>query len=110
VINQYVAYLIYPTIGELGKDLEVTLTGRGFDSKTRVSVYLDSGNKKAIIGAVDTPDHVQSVTVVGATAYVSDGSGGLQVIDVSTPTNPLVIGSVGIPGGAVEVAVAEGKA
>ena len=46
---------VYPTLGLLGQDLEVTLKGSGFDANTRVSMYLDSGNKRAIIGSVDTP-------------------------------------------------------
>ena len=63
---------VYPTLGELGQDLEVILTGSGFDMNTRVSMYLDSGNQRAIIGSVATPARALSVTVVGTTAYVAD--------------------------------------
>ena len=47
----------YPTLGLFGQDLEVTLKGSGFDANTRVSMYLDSGNKRAIIGSVPTPGY-----------------------------------------------------
>ena len=96
---------VYPTLGELGKDLEVTLNGSGFDVNTRVSMYLDSGNKRTIIGSVDTPGYARSVTVVGTTAYVADNNSGLQVIDVSTPASPQIIGSVATPGHAYDVTV-----
>jgi hypothetical protein len=46
---------VYPTLGELGKDLQVTLKGTGFDENTRVSMYPDSGNKRSIIGSVQIP-------------------------------------------------------
>jgi hypothetical protein len=45
---------VEPTLGLLGQDLEVTLPGGGFDVNSRVSMYLDSGNKRAIFGSVDT--------------------------------------------------------
>ena len=87
---------VYPTLGELGKDLEVILTGDGFDVNTRVSMYLDSGNQRAIIGSVATPGSAYGVTVVGTIAYVADRESGLQVIDASTPSSPQIIGSVEI--------------
>ena len=34
----------------------------------------------------------------GTRAYVADGSGGLQIVDVSNPATPQRIGSLGIPG------------
>ena len=96
---------VYPTLGELGKDLEVILTGSGFDMNTRVSMYLDSGNQRAIIGSVATPGYASGVTVVGTMACVADWGSGLQVIDVSTPASPQIIGSVDTPGQAWSVTV-----
>ena len=43
-------------------------------------------------------DLLYGVTVVGTTAYVADGDSGLQVIDVSNPASPQIIGSVDTPG------------
>jgi len=42
--------------------------------------------------------------------YVADGSSGLQVIDVSTPENPQIIGSVDTPGSARGIAVLDNMA
>jgi len=83
---------VYPTLGVLGKELEVTLTGTGCDENTRVSMYIDAGNKRDIIGSVDTPGDALDVTVVGDKAYVADGiSGSLQVIDITDPASPQII-------------------
>jgi hypothetical protein len=94
----------YPNQGVLGQDLAVTLKGSGFDENTRVSMTLDVGNKKAIIGSVDTPGYAYDVTVVGDTAYLADSSS-LRVIDISNPAGPQIIGSVNTPGNISDVAV-----
>ncbi len=51
-----------PAVAETGKDSEMTLTGTGFDKNTRVSMYPDIGNKKAIVGSADTPGFAREVT------------------------------------------------
>ncbi|MDP2647075.1 MAG: hypothetical protein Q8P24_19240 [Desulfobacterales bacterium] len=94
---------VYPTLGVLGQDLAVTIQGEGFDGNTRISMGLDVGNKRAFIGSEDTQGEAYRVTVVGGTAYVADGVGGLQVIDVSNPASPQIIGSVDTPGDAISV-------
>lgn len=100
----------YPTMGELGTKLEVELKGTGFDLNTRLSMYPDTGNKKAILGSVDTPGSANDVVVVDNIAYVADGSSGLQIIDVSNPESPEIIGSVDTPGYANGVTVENGIA
>lgn len=51
---------------------------------------------------VTTPGEAQSVIVVGTTAYVADGSGGLLVVAIDDPTRPHILGrlnpSAGYPG------------
>ncbi|MGA8165072.1 MAG: hypothetical protein WB791_08635 [Waddliaceae bacterium] len=38
---------------------------------------------------MDTPDAAYDVTIIGATAFVADGSSGLQVIDaITSPPKP----------------------
>ena len=59
------------TVGVMGKNMEVTLTGSGFDENTKVSMYIDSGNRKAIIGSVDTLGNAQCVVVQDNKAYVT---------------------------------------
>ena len=47
-----------------------------------------------IIGSADTPDNASGVDVNGSYAYVADHYGGLQVIDVTNPSNPTIVGSI----------------
>ncbi len=92
---------VYPTLGVMGQNLNVSLKGSGFDGNTRVSMSLDVGNTKMIVGSFVTPGDAHNVTVIGTTAYVAEGNHegfrGLQVLDVSDPSSPTVIGSVGAP-------------
>ncbi|NJL59405.1 MAG: hypothetical protein HC887_06945 [Desulfobacteraceae bacterium] len=96
---------VYPNVGEMGKDLTVTLTGKGFDQNTRVSMSLDTTNKRKIVGSVDTPGEARKFDIIGNIAYLADGSGGLQIIDISNSTNPMIIGSVKMPDEARDVKV-----
>ncbi|MCP4111095.1 MAG: hypothetical protein GY749_37145 [Desulfobacteraceae bacterium] len=98
---------VYPAAGKVGDDLEVMLTGSGFDENTRVFAYLDVGSKKSIIGSVDTPGYANDVDLNGATAYIADREGGLQIIDVSDLSKPEIIASVDTPG--ISQVVVEGK-
>ena len=45
------------------------------------------------------------VAVSGTHAYVADRLSGLQVIDISTPASPMIVGSVDTPDGALGIAV-----
>jgi len=91
-------------VGETGKSLDVTVSGFGFDGNTKVLMYPDIGNTKAIIGSVDL-GVVRNVAISGTTAYVADLHGGLQIIDVSDPAKPQIIGSVDTPGEAFDIAL-----
>ena len=57
-----------------------------------------------LVGSYDTPDLATCVALSGTTAYVADGSDGLQIIDVSTPTAPVLLGSYDTSGTARGVA------
>jgi hypothetical protein len=98
---------VYPTLGVRGPNgLGVTLKGSGFDGNTRVSMAVDVGQKRAILGDVDTSDYVLDVAVVGSIAYIPDNYNGLRVIDVSDSSKPTIIGTVPTtPGSARSVAV-----
>jgi len=55
------------------------------------------------IGQVSLPDEVKRVAVSDGYAYVADGGGGLRVVDISTPSAPVEVGSA--PVYALDVAV-----
>ncbi len=97
---------VYPTLGLRGpNDLGVTLKGTGFNTNTRVSMYLDSGNRQSIVGSVQVPNYALNVTVSGSYAYVAGGESGLLVIDISTASTPQLVSSEATPGFARGVAV-----
>ena len=67
---------------------------------------IDYGDYLHWIGSVDTWGEATRVAVAGSYAYVADGGLGLQVIDVSNPALPTIVGFAMTQGGAVGVAVA----
>jgi hypothetical protein len=58
-----------------------------------------------LAGSCDTPGDAYDVAVSGNYAYVADQLSGLQVIDISDPTNPTSAGSYDTPGSAYGVAI-----
>ncbi len=96
---------VYPRLGVLGQDLEVTVTGAGFDEHTRVSMYSNTVSRKA-----DTPSSDLGVAMSDNAAYVANFGNGLQITDISDPENPVMIASVNTPGYAWGVAVTEDTA
>jgi hypothetical protein len=47
-----------------------------------------------VVGSVDTPSGARDVVVVGDYAHVADSFAGVQVIDISDPTRPTIVGAV----------------
>jgi hypothetical protein len=59
-----------------------------------------------IVGFYDTPGEAMDVFVVGSYAYIADGdAGGLQIVDISNPTNPSFVGACDTTGRASGVYV-----
>ena len=58
-----------------------------------------------LLGNYDTPGIAYGVVVSGDHAFVADGGSGLQVIDISDPTNSTLAGNYDTPGTAFGVAV-----
>jgi len=69
---------VYPTLGVIEEDMEVEVKGTGFDANTRVSMYLEAGNQRMLVGSVNTQDQAQDVFVSGSYAYVAEDYSGLQ--------------------------------
>ena len=60
--------------------------------------------------SVDTPGVENSVAVYGDHAFVAAGAAGLQVVDITDPNAPLIVGHVDTPGDARDVVVSDGFA
>jgi len=59
---------VYPSNGIVGKNLPITITGSNFDANTRVSMTIDAGNKKAIIGSVKMSNFALDAAISGSYA------------------------------------------
>jgi len=94
---------VYPPIGLVGHDLEVTITGTGFNENTSVIIYPSKMDDAAIIGRIDTPGSIEDVLVNGNLAYVADGTAGLTVIDLSDSSSPSIIASLDTPENAMDI-------
>jgi hypothetical protein len=57
-----------------------------------------------------TLQNASDLRVVGSLVYVAAAESGLQIVDVSTPTAPRIVGAVDTPGSAQAVAVFNGYA
>jgi len=93
------------TLGMTGQDLELTLTGTGFDQNTKVLMFPDVWNKRKMLGSLEMTDSAWGITMSGNLVFVANGENGLQIADVSDPAHPAVIKSVDTPGYANGVAV-----
>lgn len=71
-----------------------------------VDVSIPTDLKK--LGSIDTPGDPKNVTIDGNTAYVATWEDGVQVVDISDPSEPLIIGSYNIGGYTSYVDVLEG--
>ncbi len=58
-----------------------------------------------VVSSYDTTGGGWGIQIVGTTAYVGDGISGLQIINIATPSNPILIGNFDTPGEAWGVQV-----
>ncbi|MGA1840065.1 MAG: LVIVD repeat-containing protein [bacterium] len=86
---------IDPNTGCTASSTLVTINGAGFQPVPKVSLF---GGGISIIGERDTPYSANNIYIQGLYAYVADGLSGLQVIDISNPANPSLIGECYIQG------------
>jgi hypothetical protein len=85
------------------------LTQDPVDSDGRLHIIsVSSPGPLVPISSVLTPGTAEDVIIAPGRAdlaYVADGAAGLQVVDVTDPLNPVVIGTADTPGYAVNVAL-----
>ena len=65
---------------------------------------IEYGDYLHVESVVNTPGSALGVAVEGSYAYVADGDSGFQVIDLSNPASPQIVGSVDTPGYTYDVA------
>ncbi len=95
-----------------GFDGEVTITSDDPENAEMTVALVGVGRERTIteLGAIDTPGQALGVAIVGSLALLSDGQGGLRIIDYSDPANPAEISSIETPGNARDIVVVNGLA
>lgn len=63
-----------------------------------------------LVGNYDTPSSANDISVIGNYAYIADWQSGLQVIDISDPTNPTHAGGLDLDTDVFNVLVSDGVA
>ena len=58
---------------------------------------IDYGNHLQWVGGVETPGDAYGLAVSGSYAYIADADSGLQVVDLSNPAAPVIVGGVNTP-------------
>ncbi|WP_147073278.1 DUF4347 domain-containing protein, partial [Microcystis aeruginosa] len=94
-------------------ELEVIVSRAESEQDLNISLAFDGGTLAtyegvfalSLVGSYDTPGEAHDVKVVGNYAYVADFSLGLQIIDISNPTNPTLISNYDTYSGAYGVEV-----
>ncbi|MFQ5455595.1 MAG: choice-of-anchor D domain-containing protein [Nitrospirota bacterium] len=93
---------VSPNTGSTDKVQNITVTGTNFEQGAKATL-LNGGAFFA--GAYDTTGYAYNVYVSGNYAYIADGDSGLQVIDISSPSSPVLAGSYDTSGESIGVYV-----
>ena len=97
---------VSPKTAGAGRALRLSLTGSGFDRRTRLALIPDTGNRRALLRSLPTWSYAQSATSDGDLLYLANNYRGVQVFDISQPKNPRQIGTLALPGKAWKVTLA----
>lgn len=78
----------------------ITVTNNGFSAQATATVITFS---PTALSFVSIPGYANGVAVNGNFAYVAAGSAGLQVVDVTSRSQPVITGSLALPGNGDDV-------
>lgn len=87
----------YPTRGDVGAELELTLQGAGFDYNPELTLSLDASNRRLVKHSLPLPLGADRVSVFGNLAYVT-GGGGVSIVDITRVDAPSVLSEISAPG------------
>ncbi len=87
-----------------GGDGVCTITIANAGSMTQATATVTTFTPKAL-AKLDLPGFANAVDVSGSYAYVAAGAAGLQVVDVTDRTKPVIVGALDTPGNANDVRV-----
>ena len=99
---------IIPNQGVTGQNLKVIIVGRGFRRKdTRVMMIPEISVQSRIIHSLEIPgdDSWHDMVLSGQMIYLVGIHAGLQIIDIRTPPEVKIIGSLELPGWTKKICV-----
>jgi hypothetical protein len=91
------------TAGTWGQDMEIEITGTGFDTECHSLLIPDIDITPS--SHVQTISDATSVDVSENLAFVSAGFNGLFIVDTTNSLKPVLLGMVDIPGNALKVVI-----
>ncbi len=78
--------------------LRLAISGTGLTTETRVSLSLDSSDRKAIIASLSTYGQPRDLAMVGDYALIANSYRGILSVDVADPRQPRIVGTLNLPG------------
>ncbi len=72
---------------------EILVSGHGFNAQTRATLFFDTGNLRAVVGKLKSTSLVSGLTSRGSLVYMASAHSGLQILDLSRPESPRVLGT-----------------
>ena len=88
--------------GGLAGSCTITITNSGFQTSVAGTV---TNFQPRSLSSIAIPGYANNVDVNNGYAYVAAGSAGLQIVNVSNPSAPVIVGAIDTPGNANDVRV-----
>jgi hypothetical protein len=76
-----------------GEGGELLVSGHGFNGQTRAALFFDTGNRRAVVGKLKSISRVSGLTSRGSLVYMASAHSGLQILDLSRPESPRILGT-----------------
>ncbi len=76
-----------------GEGQELLVSGRGFNAQTRGVLFFDTGNRRAVVGKIKSTSKVSGLASRGDLVYMASAHSGLQILDLSRPDSPRILGT-----------------
>lgn len=86
-----------------GEPFDLRVAGLALDESTRAVLTLDHGNRNQVINELSLWGNVHALDVQADFAYVANSTKGLTVVDVRDFSQPVIVGSLELPGRTLQV-------
>ncbi len=105
-IDELNLYSLTPPEGLVDHNLNVEISGTGFNESTRVSLSLDTGSKRNLLSSLNIDANWPYIAISGNYAFITAQkpdtdivTNVLYVVDIGNPSDPQIVGTDYIEGG-----------